>query len=106
MVVNWFENPYLKAFLHATMNPVSKGWFGVAMYVQGVNGIGIWKGVNQPNLDFATLMMAWFIVDLTADVLHQNAWDQHNITSARIKAVCMVQYKIKRFFESKGQLGC
>ena len=86
------------------------------MFVQDVNGIGAWRAVSQPNMDFAMLMMAWvstavflpaftdsnsnqFIVDLTADVLRHNAWDQNNVTSARMKAVYMVQSKLKRFFE-------
>ncbi|KIM64222.1 hypothetical protein SCLCIDRAFT_23572 [Scleroderma citrinum Foug A] len=86
-VVNWFKNPYLKAYLHATMNPMSKGWFGIAVYSQDVDSVGMWRVVSQPNLDFAMLMIALLIVDLTADILCQNVWDQHNVTSARMQAV-------------------
>jgi len=86
------------------------------MFIQDVNGIGAWRAVSQPNMDFMMLMMAWvsttvfllaftdsntnqFIVDLTADVLCHNAWDQNNVTSARMKAVYMVQSMLKCFFE-------
>ena len=86
------------------------------MFIQDVDSIGAWRAVSQPNMDFAMLMIAWvstsillpaftdsnsnqFIVDLTIDVLHRNAWDQNNVTSTRMKAVHMVQSKLKRFFE-------
>jgi len=86
------------------------------MFVQDVDGIGTWRAVSQLNMDFMMLMMAWvsttvflpaftdsnsnqFIVDLTADVLRHNAWDQNNVTSTRMKAVYMVQSKLKHFFK-------
>ena len=45
--------------MHAAMNPNSRGWFGIAMYTQGLDGTGSWQAVSQPNVDFLSWMMAW-----------------------------------------------
>jgi hypothetical protein len=39
-------------------------------------------------------------VNLTADILWQNTWDQRHVTPARLKAVCVIQGRVKRFLES------
>ena len=73
--MNWFENPYLKAYLHAAMNPTSKGWFGVAVYSQDVDGVGTWRVVSQLNLDFVMLMIAW----VSASVVSPSFTDSNSI---------------------------
>ena len=49
----------MKAYLCAAMNPNSRGWFGVAIYTQGLDGTGSWWAVSQPNVEFLSWMMAW-----------------------------------------------
>ena len=73
--MNWFENPYLKAYLRATMNPMSKGWFGIAVYSQDVDSVGMWRVVSQPNLDFAMLMIAL----VSASVVSPSFTDSNSI---------------------------
>ncbi|KIM55228.1 hypothetical protein SCLCIDRAFT_135027, partial [Scleroderma citrinum Foug A] len=98
--INWFENSFVKAYLRTAMNPNSRGWLGVAIYTQGLDSTGSWRAVSQPNVEFLSWMMAWFIIDLHADTLRQNTWEQCHVTPARLKAVCAIQGRLKHFIDS------
>ena len=45
--------------MRAAMNPNSRGWFGIAMYNQGLDSTSSWQAVSQANVDFLLWMMAW-----------------------------------------------
>ena len=57
------------------MNLMSKGWFGVAVYSQDVDGVGTWRVVSQLNLDFMMLMIAW----VSASVVSPSFTDSNSI---------------------------
>ena len=48
---------------------------GLLMYSQDVDGIGMWRVVSQPNLDFAMLMIAW----VSASVVSPSFTDSNSI---------------------------
>ncbi|KIM65446.1 hypothetical protein SCLCIDRAFT_112816 [Scleroderma citrinum Foug A] len=98
--VKWFDNPFVKLYVRAATNPHSRGWFSVAMYSQRGDGTSFWRGVSQPNVDFAAWILSEFIVDLTADILGDHTWNKYTVMSARLKAVCTTHGLVKCFLNA------
>ncbi|KIM66055.1 hypothetical protein SCLCIDRAFT_22262 [Scleroderma citrinum Foug A] len=90
----------MKKYMQAALDPKSRGWFGIQVYAQDSSDFGCWMAVSQPNLDLASWILAWFIVDLSEDVMEGHSWTITHATLQRVHQVFAYQAIIKCFFQA------
>ena len=86
--------------MHAALNPNSRGWFGVAAYVQSNNGVGNnWQAISRANIDM------WILGWVSANFIIHHCLSlgshkfQCHITTSRLKVVINTQAILKRYFD-------